>query len=714
MAAIGSIRKRGGIITIVIGVALAAFVLGDFWKKGNKNHKTTNIADISGEKITYLDFELKVEAQSDLMKQQSGKENLTADELYQLREETWKKMVRDIILGKEYNELGLFVSSDELWELVQGKEPHQYIIQNFTDPQTSQFNPSQVRSFLQNLDQYEEKKPGTKAQWESLEQAIKTDRIFTKYSNLIKGGIYYPKALAKLDYERNNKKAVVRFIVDRYSSIPDAKVSVTDDDILKYYNAHKHEYEQETSRDLDYVAFDVDPSEADLKKAAEDVAQIVADIEKQEDKDIPAFVNRYSDDRYDSSYFKKGSLPELLDTLVFKNKKGELIGPLFYDYTYTIAKVMDFQMRPDSMRASHILIAYAGALRAAETITRTKDQAKEIADSLLEVIKKTPKKFDTIAKTLSDDPSAKEKAGDLDWFVDGAMTGPFNETCVKEKVGEIKLVTTDFGYHIVKVTGKKKLENKARVAVITRKIEPSNETFQKIYAEASSFAGENTTAELFNKSVIAKKLNKKTADYLSPMSDAIAGLESPREIIRWAFEETSEKGNVSRVFDLQGSYVVACLKEVREKGIPTIEQIKTQIEPLAKRDKKAETIIKKIAGLKIAGITIEQLALKLDSAKVDTADALTFSTYSIPGYGPEPEIIGTIFTMKPATLSEPLKGKAGVFVTYIDKFIEAPATTDYSTNQKQLAYSFKNRISYELYNALEKSAKIVDNRPLFY
>jgi peptidyl-prolyl cis-trans isomerase D len=711
MAVIGKIRKRGGIITIIIGIALAAFVLGDFIRKRPKNNK--NLSEISGEKITYNNFEKKVDEQLELTKQQTGKENPTTAEVFQLREQVWKNLVRDIILAKEYDELGIDVSAEELTDLVTGKEPHKYILQNFTDPQTGQFNPVAVNNFMKNIDQYEQQKPGTKVQWENLLESIRSDRIYTKYLNLIKGGFYIPKAIAKMDYEQKSKKAVFRFFVDKYSNIADNSVTVSQDDFQKYYDVHKYEYEQDASRYIDYVEFDVIPSEVDIKKVTEDVNKIRVDIENQKNDEMPAFVNRYSDSKYDSSFYKKGALPILLDTIVFKAKKGDIIGPFYDDYTYTIAKVMDFQMRPDSMRASHILIAYKGSLKDNEKITRTKEEAKKTADSLLTVIKKDKKKFEEIAKTMSDDPTAKEKAGDLGWFADGSMVGPFNETCLKEKEGEMKVVETNYGYHIIKVTGKKKPEKKVQLAVITRKAEPSNETFQAVYLQASTFAGENTTSEQFNKSVIDKKLNKRLAENITPMSDNIPGLDSPREIIRWAYEENTKKGDVSKVFDLQGKYVVANLKEVREKGIPTLDDIKTNLEPLVKREKKAEMIIKKISSLKTTGINIDLLAEK-DKATIDTLDFITFSSYSIPGFGPEPEIIGSLFTLKKGAMSEPLKGKAGIFVIYVDNFTEAPAITDYTANKNQIIMNFKSRVGYDIYSSLEKNAKIVDNRILFY
>ncbi len=716
MALIGKIRKRGGIITIIIGIALAAFVLGDFWRKSNKGNKQSNAGEVLGDKITRVEFEKKVAQQEEMSKQQTGKE-MSAAEKYKLEDDTWKQLVRDIVLGKEYDDLGLAVSPDELWDLVQGKEPHQYILQNFSDPQTGKFNPEAVRNFLKTLDQREEKTPGTKAQWLYLEDQIKADRIYNKYVNLIKGGYYIPKAMAKQNYIEQNQKAVLRFFVDKYSNIPDTKVTVTPEDLQAYYDKHKHEYEiTEASRDIEYVTFDIVPSAADLKKANTDITRIYSEFTPLDTSNIMTYVNKTSDDKYDSTYYKKEKMPAPFDSTIFKSKVGDVIGPLFNDYTYSIAKVMAFEMRPDSMKASHILISYAGAMRAAETITRTKEKAKKMADSLLLVIKKNPKLFDTLAKSVSDDEVAKKKMGDLDWFTDvdagGKMISSFTNACAVGKVGDVKVVETDFGFHIIKVTGKKKLFRKVQLAVITKKTEPSKETTDDIYNTASAFAGENTTMDQFNTSVPKKKLTKKSAPDLKPMTNNIPGLDAPREIVRWVFDEATKKGDVSKVFDLQTCYVVAYLKEIREKGIPPLEQIKTQIEPFAKVEKKAEMIIKKITAMKTAGISIETLAVK-DSSKVDTLDHLTFSSYSLPGFGPEPKIIGNIFTMKPGTMSEPLKGNIGVYVVYLDRYVDAPVTKDYKQTITQLLQSFSNQ-SYEVYPALEKNAKVVDNRWMFY
>lgn len=714
MAVIGKIRKKGGLIVIIIGIALAAFVLGDFVKSGNKNSRT-NLGEICGEVITYVDFERLVDAQTDLVKQQSGQENLTAEQLFQIRQEIWTKLERDYILGIEYDELGVTVSADELSDMVQGKEPHQYIVQNFTDPQTGEFNVANVRMFMQNLEQTELQNPGTKALWENLLETIESDRIYTKYLNLIKQGYYMPTALAKKDYEQKNTKAVFRFLATKYANIPDNTITLTDEDYQKYYDEHKNEYYiEDASRDIEYIEYEVEPSDSDLAFASREIEKITEDLKVQDEKDIPLFITKYSDDSYDSSFYKKGVLPAVLDTVVFSAKAGDVLGPYFSDNVYTVARVMEFQERPDSMRASHILFSYVGATRAAETVTRTKEQAEAMADSLIAVINKTPSQFDTLAKTLSDDPTAATKAGDLDWFADGAMVGPFNEACVTGKVGELQKVETPFGYHIVKVTDKKDKVNTVRLAVVTRTVEPSKETYQIQYDLASKFAGENNTIEAFDKAVIDNKLNKRLAENIEAMSNTITGLESPREIVKWAYAEATKKGDVSGVFDLQTKYVVACLKEVREKGVPTLEQVKTEMEPYIKRDKKAEILYTKVKGLQTPGITLDQLAEKLDSVSVDTLDFITFTSYSIPGYGPEPVVIGTLFTLKENTLSEPLKGKSALFVVQIDSIIKPAEVKDYTTNIMQSLMTFKSRVTYDVYNALEKNATIEDNRILYY
>ena len=258
-----------------------------------------------------------------------------------------------------------------------------------------------------------------------------------------------------------------------------------------------------------------------------------------------------------------------------------------------MARLMDVQMRPDSMKAEHILIAYEGAFRADEGITRTKEQAQKTADSLMDVLRADKTKLQALAFQMSDDGSAKTNNGDLGWFADGSMVGPFNEAVLVTKEGDLVMVETMFGYHVIKVTGKKDPVKKVRVAIVKRAVEPSSKTFQDIYAQASTFAGENNTRDKFETAVTNLGLNKRTATYLREMGNSIPGIENPREIIRWAYYEGIKLGEVSPVFDVGGSYVVAVLTAVREKGIMPLDQMKENLKTFVMNEKKAEVIKEK-------------------------------------------------------------------------------------------------------------------------
>ena len=705
MAVIGRIRKHSGLLVIIIGVALAAFVLGDFVKKRPKNANI--IAEVAGEKISPVDFNKKVEENMQIRKQNSGHENLTPAESYEIRQSTWTQMMNELVMTKQYDELGVSVTVDELNDLVRGKNPHPYIVQSFKDPKTGQFDPKMVSNFLQNLDKVE---PAMKDRYLMLEKAIKADRLNTKYNSLITKGFYVPIAFAKREYEARNNTTKVRIVGAKYQVIPDKDVKITDADYQKYYDENSYKFVQDrATRDLEYVVFDVQASAVDRKKIEEDAKGLYEEFKTT--TDVPAFVNSVSDTRYDSTWHKKGTLPARIDSLAFTSPIGSVFAPIEENGTIHIAKLMDVQARPDSMRASHILVSFAGG-GVSNDIKRTKEEAKKLADSLFTVIKKDPKQFETLATTKSDDKSSAQKSGDVNWFADGTMVPAFNNAVLKSAIGEIKEVETNYGFHIIKITGKKEPVTKVRIAMIDRKVEPSGKTFQDIFAQANEFAANNTTIVKFEKSVTDKGLNKRDATQLEAMANNIPGINSPREIVRWAFNETTKKGDVSTVFDTDGSYVVATLKDIRVKGTLPLDQVKENIKPLVIRDKKAEMLIKKINEKLASSKDLGLLATEFQS-KVDTV-ALTFASPNIPNYGREAELVGTIFGMKTGQLSPPLKGNMGVYVVFIDQITQSAPAKDYLNEKMQLSSFFQGMAPRQIPTILEEKAAIKDNRISFY
>ena len=705
MAVIGRIRKHSGLLIIIIGVALAAFVLGDFVKKRPKNLNV--LAEVAGEKISPVDFNKKVDENIQLRKQNSGRESLTPEESYEIRQSTYMQMMNDIVMAKQFDELGINVTIDELNDLIRGKNPHPYIIQSFKDPNTGQFDPKMVSNFLQNLDKVD---PAMKDRYLMLEKAIKAERLNAKYNALITKGYYVPTAFAKREYEERSRTASVRIVGARYQFIPDKDVKLTDADYQKYYDENSYKFKQDRpTRDLEYVVFDVPASADDRKKIDADVMSLYEEFKTT--GDAAAFVNSVSDSRYDSTWHKKGSLPARLDSMAFNAPAGTLFAPFEENNTYYIAKLMNAQARPDSMRASHILITYAGT-GVSNEIKRTKDAAKKLADSLLLVIKKDPKLFETLALTKSEDQTSAQKSGDLNWFSDGMMIPAINNTVVNGAIGEIKEVETNYGYHIVKITGKKEPVKKVKIAMVVRKIEPSGKTFQDIFAKANEFAANNPTIETFEKSVTAKNLNKREAPQMEAMTNTIPGINSPREIVRWVFNENTKKGDVSTVFDTDGSYVIAAVKDIRAKGILPLAQIKENIKPLVIREKKAEMLIKKINASLSSSKDLNLLAAAYQS-KVDTAK-LTFTSPNIPNYGREAELVGTVFGMKTGQMTAPIKGNMGVYIVLIDQITEPLPTKDYSNEKSQLSSFFMGMAPREIPAILEEKAGIKDNRVSFY
>ena len=745
MAVIGRIRKYSGLLIVIIGLALAGFVLQDFFKKsGGGKGGAKEFGDVNGEKIAYRDFDSKVEEQLEqLKKQQQEGQAISSDKIFQVKTQVWNQMVRDIIMNEQFEDLGITVSTDELYDLVQGKEPHQYIMQSFSNPKTRMLDRERLNQFLHNFDQLT---PEVKQQWMGIEKAIKEDRINRKYNSLIANAFYQPRAFLSREFNDKSRKANIKFIEIPYTNINDNQAAVNDDDLKKAYEEHKQEFKlDEPVRAIDFVVFDVLPSSDDMKKSTEDIMKIKTDFEKTDAKEIANFVNSNSDSKYDSTYLPKSKLPARIDSAVFvasnkakeepakakgksrkakaKNQKpavaevktaphGLLIGPYIENNTYFLAKLIDVQNRPDSMKAKHILISFQGSQGADQNIKRTKKQAKASADSILEVVKKHPEQFEDLARKKSNDPTAKEKAGDLGWFADGAMIYPFNQACLNGKVGDKVIVESIYGYHVLEITGKKEPVAKARVAIIKRAIDPSSKTIQDIYAKASKFTAENANLQAFENSASKQGLTKRSADYVRQMDNNLSGLEQAREIVRWGFEEKTKVGDV-KDFEVETRYVVAVLKLARNKGIPSLDEIKQEITAIARKDKKAEILTKKINEAKGSGISIEQIASKLNT-KVDTAKGITFASASLPGTGPEPLVIGTVFTLKNGALSQPLKGEKGVYIVSIDNIAEPIANADIRGEYMQEARNFMARVSYELYMSLLKGAEVNDNRKLYY
>ncbi|MCK7539508.1 MAG: SurA N-terminal domain-containing protein [Marinilabiliales bacterium] len=706
MAVIQKIRNRSGLAVIIIGVAIAAFVIGDFGKK--RAHNVTDIGVVDGEPIAYMDFNGKVEETMELQKENTGTDRITEEQAFSIRQSTFNQMVKTIILEEEYSKLGLTVSPEELFDQVQGKNPHKYILQYFKDPNTGIYDPAMVLNYLKNLDQME---PKNKTQWLQFEKAIKEDRQEMKFNNLVAKGFYQPKALLNLNHIHQTKSLKIRYISPSFAGVADSTVKLTDEDYQKFYDKNVgFFYSDEAYRDIDFVVFDVVPSETDRKNTAEDVAKIYADFTTV--ADAKTFTSANTDKRFDTGFVKRGVLPGKLDSIMFNSKVGTLVEPFESGNAWIMAKLIDIQERPDSMQASHIMVSWEGT-NLSNTVTRTKEQAKLRADSIAASLKNNPIPFADLARQLSDFPSAKDDGGDLKWFMDGGQNyALFFTEGLTMKANDVRVVETGVGYSVFKLTAKTKPVKKVQVAVLQRDIEPSTQTFQDTYLQASTFQGQNKTQAAFDTAVRKTGLSKRNAGTVRETDNYLQGLQNAREVVRWAYAEKTVPGEISPVFDLTGRYVVALLKDKTDKGLQPLDKVKERLEPAVRNVKKIEMTAKRIEDVMKTTTDFSAMASQLN-ARIDTT-IVTFIAMNQYPITRDLEVVGKLFTLPANSIQGPLIGNQGTYLVIIDEIIEASPKEDFTMERSQALQAFGGRASNGLFEALKKSADITDSRLLFY
>jgi len=704
MAAIGSIRKHSTLLVIVIGGALVAFILGDFLKKSNR--RDVNAGKVDGVEITIMGFNKKLDDNIQKTKQQQRTKSLSTNETFRVREQTWEQIVRKILMKKQYKDLGITVTADEMFNLIQGPNPHPLIKQYFVNPKTGRYDRNLVIQYLQN---YNRLPDAARQQWVKLEDYIMADQMRSKYNALISQGYYLPKVLAQKLYEEQNTHANIEYVAARYANVPNSKITVTDADYQSYYDSHKNEFRQKSGRAMEYVSFNVLPSKTDIAKARKEAIATKEDFATTTSP--KQFAHANTDHPYDTSWLKEGQLPVSFDSTMFHSKVGTVVGPVMKNNTFMMIRLLNVAVRPDSMEASHILIAYKGALRAEPGVTRTKEEAKKLADSLFTVLKRHPSAFKKLADKYSNDGSVTTNHGNLGWFTDGRMVPGFNEAVVKTRKGHYTVAESKFGYHVIKVINKKDFNRKVKVALITQDIIASNATYQTVFAKASKIASEARDQKTFEAMAKKNHLQLRVMPRMYENTYSIPGLENARSIVRWAFKSSTDEGVVSNVFDLEGQYAVAIITKKYEAGIPSLDEVKDQIKPFVINKVKGRYLAEKMKAFngnlnKIAGAV---------NAKTQTMNNLTFNTRNIVGFGMEDKVIGTVFGMKDGSTSQPLVGNAATFVLKLNALNKAGKLPDYNAFVSSYVNAFKQRVKEDYpYVAIKDASDIVDNRITFY
>ena len=703
MAAIEKIRRRSGLLIAIIGIALLAFVLQDLFQSQGRS-TGPSVAVVDGDKISIRDYEVLKEKNLENRKSSTNNNNLSSAETYSVYNSTLEEMIKNNLMTKEYEASGIGITSEELMDQMTGENPHEWIKQSFSD--ANGFDPQRVTQYLQNLgdlpaDYYN--------RWIDFEKALKQNRLETKFDNLVKASYFLPTALAKKYYENKNMKASADVIALRYTTIPDSTVVVTDADNKAFYEENKYRYETDERRDIEYVVFEIQPSLEDRQEALKFVQDMKDDFTATEN--VASFVNANSDKRYDSTWVGRKDVPEQVEKAVFDNGNGVgyVYGPFENENAFNLVRIVDMQSRPDSLKASHILIGYKGAYGSQDTIT-TKEQAEAKANELLAQLKATKNNDELFAELASEynTDATKDKGGDLDWFLDGQMVSEFNEFVMNNPVGTLGVVETPFGYHVVKVTGKTEPQPKARLAYLAHDITSSTKTYQNIYAQANKFVTENRTYDQFNQAIEEQGLTKRTMPRMNKSTYQIAGIDNPREIVRWAFDEKTKKGDVSeKIFELDNMLVVAALTGVVHEGYAPLEAIVDQAKYQILNKKKGEIAVEK---MKACGSDIDRMINELGAESTTVSD-ITIDSRVLGNFGVEADMVGRLLGMKEGEEIGPVAGNSSAFIIKNVKFTVPAETENYSDIVREKTSQFTNKVGGgAVYNAIRNQAKIKDNR----
>ena len=668
MTTLQRIRNHGVILLVVVGIAMLAFILGDFLNSGSSffNKNRENVGVIAGHKVHYTEYETAKDQLTEVYKIESGSNDINEDLSIQIRNQVWQMLLMDYTLREQADKIGMVVTAEELSELCIGANPHQLIRQRraFYD-ETGNFNRFALINFLNSLAQTPETQEQAanmqqaKSYWMYWENAVRLTHLQEKYVDLLSKLVTANPLDAKYAFEAGQTSVDVEYIEQPYFAVADSLVKVTNADIKKLYDAQKEQYKRVPNRSLVYVSFPIVPSESDYAEVERLMKSIENDFQTKED--ITAIVNSNSDILYDGQDYSETTIPAEYKEFAFGKgaKKGQYTELTFADGTYSMARLMDCgYTKSDSVEL--ILVANG---EGTEDVELGWYQANELQ------------------KTIADPAFAGKK-------------------------GTTFTVSTGLGEQTFKIADKSKPTPKVKLAILSRKVTPSSKTYGVLYNEAKQFIVNNGTVELLREAAQEQGLSLTPAFGLNENADKVNDLKNSRGIVRWAFE--ANEGQLSDVFECGEQFIVAALTEVNEGDYRTIDEVRMELTMQATTDKKADYLINQLKGVS----TLEEAA-KVFDAEIQTAENVTLASSRMGAAGIEPAVIGTALALENNTTSAPVKGNAGVYMVRIGekKVAEGELNAEQEISNMNMRTSYT--IPYQAVALIEQNAKIEDNRARF-
>lgn len=726
MATLERIRRRSGLLIMVIGVAMAAFILTDLLGSGDSllRNNANQVGEVNGQEIDIRDFSSRVDERMTMLQQQNP-ERIESITRVQVAEQIWREFLQEEIMGTNYDNLGITVTDAELFNRIAKNS----MIQQqpaFRDPVSNQFSPAALKQYIQSIQDNsfnDAQAAQALRQWVSFEEGTRDQVLQDKYLYAVRKGIYMPRALAQTDYLRRNENSVINYLGLELNSIADSAVSFSESELKAYHREHQNEYQTDASRDLAFVKFEVQASEADRLALREELQSYLAPqvIQLRGRTDtLPSFYNTPNDSSFavgrsdvgvEAKFVLQEEIDAPLDSILFAQEPGYVHGPYEDGLFMALTKISAERFLPDSVRARHILISYAGANNGQSSATRAPQEALAMADSLLDQVKADTSRFADLARQWSDDPSSGNNGGDLGWYGRGQMVPSFDRFSFLNESGTIGMVESRFGLHIIEILDRAGSNRALQLVHIRREVEPSDATRDSIYNQASAFASE-ASASNFGEVADQKNLIARPANDLGSFDEMILGLGQNREIIRWAHNEETKAGDIQLFNHNNQDYVVVQLIKKRSEGIASLEQVREEVEDAVRDEKKKELLAKRLAEAAEGAANLNAVAQKLDiSPKTQN---INFGTSNLTGYGNEPLVIGRASILPANQLSQPIKGDRGVYLVEVSTRAGAETLPDYDSERIQREIAMQNEAANQVFESLKEGASIVDKRARFF
>lgn len=693
MAVIGKIRERSGLLLVIVGGAMAAFILTDLFSNRIGGGRDRAVGYVDGEPIDLMQFERRVNDEVESYRNDFGQQ-VTSQMQEQVRASVWNEVVRERVLLNQVTAAGFTITPAELDDIRWGNNilPEFRSQPNFQDPATGQPDPDILRNYFASVQL-------NAPVYHAIQlRRMRDNRLYTKFNNLVRKSLHANSAQAREEQVMRETRLTFDFVAKRYDSEPDSLYKVSESDLKRYYDKHKDDpkHRQKGSRAFEHVVFPVRSSDVDRSQSRSELEDMAREFRTTPNDSLFAVSN--SDSRmFSVTPYTEGTADAANDELIQAADSGEVVGPFMDGETWKLVKVREIAMVPEA-RVRHILLSTQQG--------KTDEEQKKRADSLLTVVKRDRSKFEDMVSKFSDDPGSVSNGGVYEWFDKFRMVPEFTSASFDEKVGAITIAKTTYGYHIVEVLGQRDRAER-RVVTVERRMRPSPATFKEVYRKANDFSLRYPSLERFREGAAELGMEVTTTEELRPDQRFVAGLQESGGVTSWV--NRNEVGKVSEPIEAGDNYVVAIVTRVREEGAPKLEDVREAFTKEVVKEKKAEDFKKRMQGKTDLNALAGELSLSVQSAT-----DMALNVFNIPGGYTEYEVIGQVAALNSGDVSLPLQGETAVYVVAMKEVNEATPAEDVSTDRTTVRNRMQGRAESALLRALQEAAEVKDERHKYY